>query len=162
MQRGQGHADNQLIWFADLPYSPQAEALDLLERWLESMRANPGLSVVEARPVDASDRCYSEDGDVIASGADVWNGPWMDDWHGSAEGACLQRFPMYSNPRLVAGDDFASDIFKCHLQSVDSAIAQGVYAPVDVTARRDDLQRVFATGVCDYSLGDAARPADLP
>ena len=144
MQRQQGHADNQLIWFADLPYEPLGDALNLLERWLAN----------DARPEDATDRCYSETGELIASGKGVWDGAW----NGKNDGACMQRFPPYANPRLVAGDDFAGDILKCHLRSVDKAIADGVYAPIDVSARRDELKRTFPTGVCDYSLGDAGRP----
>ena len=158
MLRQQGHADNQLIWFADLPFAPQGDALRLLERWLDNMRADESLSVVDARPASASDRCYSDSGELIASGSTVWNGAW----NGKDDGECMQRFPTYSNPRMVAGDDYAGDIFKCILRSVDAAIADGAYAPIDVTAQRKELQRVFASGVCDYSLGDAARPSAIP
>ncbi len=158
MLRGQGHADNQLIWFARLPYSPQSDALHLLERWLDNMRADEDLSVADAKPADATDRCYSDTGELIASGSTVWNGAW----NGKEDGACMRKYPSYSNPRLVAGDDYAGDIFKCHLRSVDAAIADGVYAPIDVTAQRDELQRVFDSGVCDYSLGDVGRPTDMP
>lgn len=147
MQRQQGHADNQLIWFADLPYEPLGDALNLLERWLAN----------DARPADATDRCYSETGELIASGEGVWNGVW----NGEDNGACMQRFPPYSNPRLVAGDGYAGDILKCHLRPVDMAITDGVYTPIDVSAHRSDLQRIFPTGVCDYSLGDAGRPVDV-
>ncbi len=157
MLRHQGHADNQVIWFAKPPYSPQAEALELLEHWIENLRADASLSVVEARPVDASDQCYSDTGQITASGDTVWNGAW----NGKENGACMNVYPAYSNPRLVAGDDYAGDIFKCYLQPVDAAIANGVYAPVDVSARRDELQRVFPAGVCDYSLGDVGRPDEL-
>ena len=52
MLRWQGHADNQVIWFADLPYSPLGDAIELLERWLENMRADASLSVVDARPIN--------------------------------------------------------------------------------------------------------------
>ena len=148
MLRQQGHADNQLIWFADLPYDPLADALSLLEQWLEN----------GARPEAASDRCYEGNGELIASGAGVWDGAWNN----KVDGACLRRFPPYSNPRLIAGDDYAGDILKCHLRSVDAAIADGVYSPIDVVPYRDELQRIFATGVCDYSLGDAGRPPDIP
>lgn len=147
IQRQQGHADNQLIWFADLPYEPLGDALDVLERWLEN----------NSRPVDAVDRCYTSGGELIASGAAVWDGAWNE----KEDGACLKVYPPYSNPRLVAGDDFAGYIMKCHLRSVDAAIADGVYTPVDISAYRDELQKIFATGVCDYSLGDAGRPAEL-
>ena len=158
MLRQQGHADNQLIWFADLPFTPQGDALRLLERWLDNMRADESLNVVDARPADATDRCYSASGELIASGSTVWSGAW----NAKDDGECMHRFPMYSNPRIVAGDDYAGDILKCKLRSVDAAIADGVYAPVDVTAQRNELQRIFASGVCDYSLGDAARPPAIP
>jgi len=157
MLRGQGHADSQLIWFARLPYSPLGDALGLLERWLENMRADESLTITDARPSDATDRCYDDTGELLASGSTVWNGAW----NGKDDGACMQHYPIYSNPRLVAGDDFAGDIFKCYLQSIDAAIASGLYAPVDVTAHRDELQRVFPSGVCDYSRGDVARPDDV-
>ena len=157
MLRQQGHADNQIIWFAKHPYSPQGDALELLEHWIENMRADASLSVVEAKPIDASDRCYNDTGRIIASGDEVWNGAW----NGMENGECMNVYPMYSNPRLVAGDDYTGDIMKCHLQSVDVAISNGVYAPIDVSAHRDDLDRVFRDGVCDYSRGDVGRPADV-
>ncbi len=157
MLRRQGNADNQIIWFAKYPYSPLDDAFGVLEAWLENRQADESLSVVAAKPDNATDRCYSDTGELIASGTEVWNGAW----NGQENGECMQVYPVYSNPRLVAGDDYAGDILKCHLQSVDEAIARGLYAPIDVTAHRDELARVFATGVCDYSRGDAARPADL-
>jgi hypothetical protein len=132
-------------------------ALHLLERWLDNMRADSSLGVVAARPGNATDRCYDQDGGLIASGAGAWDGVW----NGVAEGDCSKLFPHFSNPRLIAGDDFAGDIFKCHLRTIDAAIADGTYAPIDVSLYRDELQRIFPQGVCDYSLGDAARPAGI-
>ena len=73
----------------------------------------------------------------------------------------MTKFPIYSNPRIEAGDNYVGDILKCQLQSVDDAITNDLYAPVDVSTHRDELHRVFPMGVCDYSLGDAARPADV-
>ena len=142
---------------AVLPFEPLDEALSVMERWLDNMQANQSLSVVEAKPDDALDRCYSDTGKIIAEGSGIWDGEWNE----KAGGACLKRFPPYSNPRLIAGDDYAGDIFKCHLRTIDHAIANGVYAPVDAAPYRAELQRVFPAGVCDYSLGDAARPDDL-
>ena len=157
MQREQGHSDNQLIWFADLPYEPFDDALNLMERWLDNLRANSNLSVVDAKPADATDRCYADDGSLIAEGEGVWDGEWND----KAPGECTLAYPPFSNPRLIAGDDFAGDIMKCRLQTVDQAIDSNLYAPIDVSAHRDELLRIFPTGVCDYSLGDAARPDDI-
>ena len=158
MQRYRGHADNQLIWFADLPYEPFSDALQLMERWLENLQADDTLTVVAAKPADATDRCFSGDGELIAEGPGVWDGEWNE----QPAGACTEAFPPYSNPRMIAGDDYASIILKCHLRSIDQAIADGVYEHIDMRPHRDELQRIFPTGVCDYSLGDAARPADLP
>ena len=157
MLRQQGHANNQLIWIADLPYDPFRDALHMLEGWLDKLRTNPDLSVVDARPTDANDRCYSKDGELIASGDDVWNGTW----NGKQAGECTRNFPPFANPRLIAGDDYASDILKCHLRTIDQAITDGVYVPVDASAHRDELKRIFPEGVCNYSLGDAGRPADI-
>ncbi|MDH3352591.1 MAG: DUF6351 family protein, partial [Gammaproteobacteria bacterium] len=157
MLRWQGNADSQVIWSAPKPFAPLREAIDVLDHWLENMRADPGLTVVEAKPQQATDRCYSETGQVIASGTTVWDGVW----NGKSAGKCMDEYPIFSNPRIVAGDDYAGYVFKCHLQSVDEAIANGEYAPVDVSAYRDELRRVFPDGVCDYRRGDAGRPDDL-
>jgi len=157
LQRRQGHAENQVIWSSRKPYTPLPEAFDVLDRWVMNMRTNPDLGIAKARPEDAIDRCYSNTGELIASGDGVWDGIWND----KDNGECMSTYPIFSNPRIVAGDDYVGDIFKCHLQSVDDAIAKGLYAPFDVSEYRDDLQQIFPTGVCDYSLGDASRPPDL-
>ena len=157
MLRKQGHADTQLIWFARRPYLPLGEAIDVLERWLENMRSDSSLTVIDAKPAQATDRCYSDTGQIIASGENVWDGVW----NGKENGECMDNYPIFSNPRIVAGDDYAGDIFKCHLQPVNDAIVSGVYAPIDVSAHRKELLRVFPDGVCDYKRGDVARPEDL-
>lgn len=157
MLRQQGHASNQLIWFSRPPHAPLADAIEVMDQWLANMRQDSSLSVVDAKPAHASDRCYRDNGELIASGESVWDGVW----NGKDNATCMDEYPIFSNPRIVAGDDYAGDIFVCHRQSVDDAIARGVYAPIDVTAYRDDLRRVFPNGVCDYPLGDVARPDDL-
>jgi hypothetical protein len=157
MLDGQGHAGNQLIWVARPPAMPIGDAFDILERWLRNLQEQPADGVLAAKPALASDRCYDEWGEVVASGDDVWDGAW----NGRRDGDCMQRYPIFSNPRIVAGDNYAGDIFKCHLQSVDDAIASGVYQPVDVSGARNAFRRVFPDGVCDYALGDVGRPADL-
>jgi hypothetical protein len=157
MLRSQGNADNQVIWFARKPFAPLGEAIDVLDRWLENMRSNPDLTVVEAKPAQAIDLCYSDTGQLIASGDTVWDGVW----NGKSNGECMDKYPIFSNPRIVAGDDYAGDIFKCQLQSVDEAIANRVYAPIDISRYREELLRVFPDGVCDYKRSDAARPDDL-
>ena len=73
----------------------------------------------------------------------------------------MDAYPIFSNPRIVAGDDYAGDIFKCHLQSVHDAIVNRVYAPIDVSAYRQELVHVFPDGVCDYTRGDVVRPENV-
>ena len=157
MLREQGHADTQVIWFTQRPHTPVDEAIAVMDRWLDNLRSNPEQNVADARPDDATDRCFDETGQIISSGDNVWDGIW----NGKPNGTCIDRYPIYSNPRIIAGDNYVGDIFKCHLQSVDEAIANGVYAPIDVAAYREELHGVFPGGVCDYTRGDAARPKDV-
>ncbi len=156
MQREQGHADNQLVWFVEPPAAPVADAIELTERWLENIKRSRG-DAAAARPADADDRCYDSSGSIIARGPGVWDGVW----NGKADGQCMQRFPIYSNPRIVAGDSYVGDIFKCHLQPVAEAVDRGVYAPFDIGPYLHRVEKVFPNGVCDYSRGDAARPPGL-
>ncbi len=115
MLRKQGTADNQVIWVTKKPHAPLDEAIDVMDHWLENMRSNPQVSVADAKPAAATDRCYSKTGQIIASGEHVWDGVW----NGKHNGVCMNKYPIFSNPRIVAGDDYAGDIFKCHLQPVD-------------------------------------------
>ena len=55
----------------------------------------------------------------------------------------------------MAGGPFEGGIFKCGLQSVDAAIAAGVYGSwVPSAAERDRLMQIFPEGVCDWSQRD--------
>lgn len=153
---GQGHADNQLIWFAEHPYDNTMMALDVLDDWLTNIKNNPDLTVVENKPTEGVDKCIDVNGDVIAEGPDVWDGILNDE----PEGACTQAFPLYSTSRVVAGGNIKGDVFKCHLQTVDKAIDAGVYEGISLTDQNiARLKEIFPDGVCDYTQGDAGRPA---
>jgi hypothetical protein len=153
---GQGHADNQLIWFAEYPYDNSVEVFELLDEWLTNIKNNPDLSVVENKPAEAVDKCFDVNGDVIGEGPDAWDGILNDD----PEGACTQAFPLYSTSRIVAGGNIKGDVFKCHLQSVDEAIDAGVYDGISLTEQNvARLKQIFPDGVCDYTQGDMGRPA---
>jgi hypothetical protein len=97
------------------------------------------------------------DGNLIAEGPDVWDGILNDE----PDGACTQAFPLYSTSRIVAGANIKGDIFKCYLQTVDEAIDAGVYEGISLTEQNiARLKEIFPDGVCDYTQGDAARPAN--
>ena len=103
MIEGQGHADNQVIWFTDARPSPAsdqtAEAFRVIDQWMTNIKANPDKSVAENKPTDAVDRCFNRDGSEFARGDDVWDGIL----NGEPDGACTQKFPLYSTARIVAG-----------------------------------------------------------
>lgn len=161
MIEGQGNADNQVIWFTDARPSPAAdktaEAFQVIDQWMANIKANPDKSVAENKPPLAVDRCFATNGDEIARGDDVWDGILND----KPAGACTQAFPLYSTSRIVAGGPLKGGIYKCQLQSVEHAIAAGTYGSwVPDAAQEQRLEEIFPTGVCDYSLPDAGRPAD--
>lgn len=156
MMEGQGHAGNQVIWFAEPYYDVTMYAFELIDQWLDNIRhSRYGWGVVANKPSEVVDMCVKTNGDIIAKGPHVWDGI-LDS---NPAGPCTKAFPLYSTSRIVAGGDIKGDIFKCHLQSVTEAIKKGVYDPVVIdSATKARLEEIFPTGVCDYSKGDAGRP----
>lgn len=151
-----GDADNQVIWFTDvLPGESEFDqtplALKVMDEWMGRLLANPELSAAEARPEAAVDACFDARGDLIYAGADAWSGV-LDD---AVVGPCLERFELYSTSRRVAGAPITGIIYKCHLQSVEAAVARGLYG--DWQPGNNDIARlkeIFPTGVCDYTQGE--------
>src|SRR6185503_13803119 len=94
-------------------------------------------------------------GALMASGDGVWDGI-LD---GKPAGACTTAFPLHSTSRIVAGGPIEGGIFKCQLQSVDDAIARGLYGAWNPDATQiARLKQIFPTGVCDYRKRDAGLP----
>lgn len=165
-----GHSDNQVIWFTDArptilddPEEPEPRdefdqtwmALEVLHEWLMNIRANPERSIGENRPAAAVDSCFNTQGELIASGADVWDGI-LDD---RPAGTCTQQFPTYTTSRIIAGGPIEGSVFKCTLKSVDTALADGTYGSwVPTPGQVDRLKEIFPQGVCDYSKPDQGRP----
>jgi hypothetical protein len=154
-----GDASNQVIWFTDARPSrqsdPTPDALAVIDQWMANIRAHPDLGVAANKPELATDRCLTTQGTEIARGPHVWDGI-LDDL---PAGACTQAFPLHSTSRIVAGGPLRGGVYKCQLQSVDDAIARGLYGswiPSESEVAR--LKQIFPTGVCDYTLPDAGRP----
>lgn len=159
-----GNADNQVIWFTDARPSLSATtnatftamAFAVIDQWMANIKAHPTLGVAGNKPAEAVDACYATDGSLIASGPGVWAGTLDND----PAGSCTQHFPIYSTSRVAAGAPFEGNVFKCQLQPVATAIANGVYGPwTPSAAEQARLEAIFPTGVCDYSQPDAGRPA---
>jgi hypothetical protein len=150
-----GDASNQLIWFTAAPppgssaprFDQTPMALRVLDQWLET----------GVKPAAAVDSCFDVNGNLIASGAGVWNGI-LD---GGPKGPCATAFPLNGTSRIVAGGPIAGGVFKCALQPVERALAHGIYGswqPTDAELAR--LHAIFRTGVCDYSKGDQMLPPE--
>src|SRR5450759_2001976 len=156
-----GNSDNLVIWFTDtMPGVPKAsqslDALTLMNEWMANIHANPTRTIVQNRPAKAVDSCFDVTGKLMFSGPDVWDGILND----KPKGACTQAFPLYSTSRIVAGAPLEGGIYQCALKPVDSAVADGTYAPWTPSAAEiAKLKLSFPSGVCDYSKPDQARPA---
>lgn len=138
----------QTIWITDPSYDARWDALEAMERWLDSgIHQTP-----EQIPDYADDRCLDAQGELIASGADVWNG----DWNRQPDGRCTEQFPFFQSSRQVAGDDARASTLFCHLRPVSAAIDSGLYYPMDARPFKAQLESTFPNGVCDYRLGDQA------
>ncbi len=152
--RGQGTAENQLIWMTAKPHNPVAEAFAVVDQWMLNILIHPERGVVGNRPERAEDKCFDKNGSIIASGAHVWDGAW----NGRETGACMAEYPRHRTSREVAGGDIAGDVFKCQLQPVDRAIERGVYGGVNMMPYLERLESIFPDGVCDFTRPDLGLP----
>jgi hypothetical protein len=155
-----GNADNQVIWFTDTtPGVPKAsqtlQALAVMDAWMANIAANPDKSIAANKPAAAVDSCFNLQGQLIQSGAGVWDGI-LDT---KPAGACTQAFPLYGTSRTVAGAPLEGSIYRCALKPVDTAVADGSYGSwTPSPAEVDKLKQIFPQGVCDYRRPDQARP----
>jgi hypothetical protein len=160
MRDGHGNSDNQVIWFTDVvegvPLFDQTPMLlETMDAWMMNVLAHPERSAAENKPAEVVDRCFDAYGNEITAGEHVWDGI-LD---ANPPGACTQQFQIYATSRIVAGGPFKGSIFKCQLQPVAQAIADGDYgvwtpSPVEQTM----LESIFPDGVCDFSQPDAGLP----
>jgi hypothetical protein len=159
LELARGNADNQVIWFTaanPVPLHDQTpEAFAVMDEWMLNLLAHPELGVAGNKPALAVDRCFDIFGDEIAAGDHVWDGI-LD---ANPDGPCTQQFPIYRSTRIVAGGPIEGGIFKCGLEPVAAAIADGAYgAWVPSPAEEARLMQIFPEGVCDWSQPDQGRP----
>lgn len=141
-----GHADHHIMWVMEKPYQPVLEAVRNLERWVEARQARSDRDLLAAKPDVLQDTCFDGEGNIVARGDDVWDGEWND----KPAGRCSQAYPFFRTSRIVAGDGWQGDVFKCHLKPVRQALSDGDYGQTDMAPYIDELERVFPQGVCDY------------
>ncbi len=146
-----GHA-NQSIWEGPtlIIGDTQCEQNSFLamDRWLTAVEKDRSRAPIEQKiardkPADIGDRCYDGKGDKVS------------------DGLCPAGVvPIYGTPRTVAGDAITTDKNKCRLKPLDRG---DDYGPIPFT---DDqwaqLQRIFPTGVCDFSKPGVDQRGTIP
>ncbi|MDH5324931.1 MAG: tannase/feruloyl esterase family alpha/beta hydrolase [Gammaproteobacteria bacterium] len=139
-------------------FDPVSKALDVLEQWFINKQKNPLSTVPELAPEQAVDSCFDSRGDVIYSG----NNAWGDIFSKTSPSPCSARFPIYTTPRLEAGDELSGIRFKCALKPVDTALQDNTYAQVRFSPEQIiRLKKIFPEGVCDYTKPGLGNPLDF-
>ena len=143
------------LWITTKPYNPMFDAVTVMDAWLTSAKTDGDL--ISSRPIAATDTCFDSDGEIIASGEQVWDG----EWNQRPTGRCNQEMPFNQGSRQVAGDSIAGLTFQCTRIPVSEALTTGIYGDLDMSAYRLQLESIFPDGVCDYSRPDLAYPGDV-
>lgn len=148
-----GAADNVVLWTVDgnhdATLATLQEAINIQNAWLRT----------GVKPAQAQDACFRAGGGLIYRGADAYAGVYTES--NDDDGPCLEQFPIYGSSRSVAGDGLTGTVLKCHLKPVDEALSDGTYGAVNLTAMQAQrLREIFPEGVCDYTLGDVAKPPE--
>lgn len=145
--RANGDAANQVIWVGPAgrsltqpsPVNPAPKMLDLMTEWLDALAADPApishAKVLRTRPSEAVDAFFD------AKGAKY---PAVATMHGRSP--FNAAYPVYTNPRIVAGGPATNDVLKCRLKPV----AMSDYKVLFSTGQQQRLRRIFQAGVCDF------------
>lgn len=154
-----GNANNLAIWMigsdADaLETQFVMQALSDEKQWLNS----------GSKPQQVTDACYDDNGTEIASGPGVFKGEVTPDGQvpegTQTGGTCTDKYPIYSDARVISGLSVSDHVFKCALKPVNTALTDGTYGSVDFTSvQKARLRQIFPNGVCDYSQPDQGLPS---
>jgi len=124
----------------------QQTNLDEMEEWVANIAKDTAPSrtplekVIRDKPANLVDACYTKDGQQITDTQ-----------------RCAQMFPVYLNPRLVAGQPLGASTLKCELKPIDRKDYKQPLTDTQLSA----LKTVFPGGVCEYAKkGVAARASE--
>ena len=154
LDREHGTHENQVIWqgfapiIGDTQYTEQG--LVAIDRWLAAVEKDHSgtplaKKLIQNRPADVHDQCSDGIGQVIAEPA------------GSQ--ACAAIVQRYTTPRVVAGEPVSTDQNACQLKPLRRE-AYGTVAFTDV--EWSALQKVFPTGVCDFTKPGIDQQPTIP
>ncbi|WP_462172278.1 DUF6351 family protein [Pseudoalteromonas xiamenensis] len=157
IEQATGQHENQVIWVADKDFNPTTRAFEMMDKWLLAIEEHTPEGILKAKPHELTDTCFDKNGDIMASGHDVFDGKWNN----RMPGECVKHFPMFSTSRIESGAPWNGALFKCTRMSIDVAVERGVYGDIDITPSLDTLKSIFPTGVCNYDAKDLGRPNDI-
>jgi hypothetical protein len=150
LEREHGHADNQILWrgpvvlFGDATFVD--DSIPAMSQWLDAVFADSSdkplaRKIVENRPASVDHRCAN------GLGVDI------------PAAVCDELVESYSSPRIEAGMPFTDDVGMCQLKPH----LRSDYFPVFFTEEQwAQLDAVFPTGVCDYSLPSIGSQPTVP
>jgi hypothetical protein len=152
MREANGDTRNHVMWRgSQIPFD---KAWATFAQWMEAIRADRATGTarqktIRARPAAAVDGCWTSPADFVAEPQSFSREPAT---------ACNGRYPSHGFPRLVAGGPLAADILKCQLRPLDPKDYRGRFSG----AQWARLQRIFASGVCDWTKPGVAQTAVVP
>jgi hypothetical protein len=150
LERDFGTSANMAVWegpapiIGDIRYA--AQALVAMDHWIGAVEADASprtlpQKVIADKPADVHDQCSDGVGTVLANAL------------------CPQALvPVYGTPRTVAGEPTTTDQNSCQLQPLN----RGSYDVTFTDAQWATLQKVFATGVCDYTKPGVSQQNTIP
>jgi hypothetical protein len=124
------------VYEANVPIvKAQDDNLDILDKWLAAVArdtapGSPREKVLRNKPAGLADSCFTAKLEEITDPA-----------------KCAAMFPVYANPRIVAGGPATGDAFKCELKPIDKTDYKRPVTDAQLAQVRD----VFPQGVCDYT-----------
>jgi hypothetical protein len=151
LDRDFGTHANQVIWEGPTPLTGDSNceqnSFVAMDRWLtaveqdHSLRALPQ-KIIHDKPSGVTDECYSGTGTMLS--------------HSLCPAAVVN---LAGTPRMVAGDAITTDNNKCQLQPLN----RNDYGAVKFTdAEWVQLQKVFPSGVCDFSKPGVGQQPTVP
>src|SRR5581483_4646254 len=150
LDREHGTHANQAIWEGSAPIIGDNRCLEnsliAMDGWLAAIAADHSSKslarkVIDDRPADIHDQCYSGSGQKIS------------------DGLCPPGVvPVYGTPRTVAGDAITTDANKCQLKP----LRRSDYPLPFTDSQWAELQHSFPAGVCDYSKPAVQQQLTIP
>jgi hypothetical protein len=127
-------------------------ALVAQNEWLERIASDTSSDdfarkVIRNKPPALVDSCWDSRGVSHAEPATLEPG-----------GICNTIFPIYSTPRIAAGEDVAQDVMKCELKAPDASGYAVAFSPMQWA----ELHAIFPTGVCDWTKPSVGRVSAIP